>query len=566
MKKIVVMIGMGILSLSALHAQQDSTLNRTVVVENEYNPTVMDASKINVMPKMNEPKATKKNIDYATSLRPVSAWDYQVMSPVVRDWQTGGAYRGYLHAGYGNNGNVDLGVGYLWNISEKDRLNISASLDGWNGELKGGHRLFMDWSAKEWTSRLYNTKVEVDYKHSFKQMDLYLGGNFRSQVFTYMPSEIMIGGPIESGVYPQRQTLADGHLGFASTDKEMPVGFSAEVGMNYFKINHETLELGVGNETNLYAKGDVWKRLNEENRFGLKVKFDNYDYSINKGNGAGIDNASAIDLNPYYSMENERWRIRLGANIDWWGGDDDKLYLSPDVHAEYVFAGNYVVYAQAVGGRCTHSFYELSSQFSPYWLTDRLISTYTTLDAAIGLKASPANGWWFNLTGGYRISENDLNPYLNFDGRSSYTALAQGKSNVLYGRAELEYNYKDLWNVYLKGTYYHWDWKELYDSQDIGKENNFMELVGLMPEVEVSAGVGAKVMEGLQVNVGYDYVKRTNEIYEPVSNLHLDATYALIKDLQVYGKINNLLGKEYVRPDGYPAQGFNFLAGISFQF
>ena len=188
MKKIVVMIGMGILSLSALHAQQDSTLNRTVVVENEYNPTVMDASKINVMPKMNEPKATKKNIDYATSLRPVSAWDYQVMSPVVRDWQTGGAYRGYLHAGYGNNGNVDLGVGYLWNISEKDRLNISASLDGWNGELKGWHRLFMDWSAKEWTSRLYNTKVEVDYKHSFKQMDLYLGGNFRSQVITYMPS------------------------------------------------------------------------------------------------------------------------------------------------------------------------------------------------------------------------------------------------------------------------------------------------------------------------------------------------------------------------------------------
>ena len=38
------------LPLSVAYAQQDSTLNRTVVVENEYNPNIMDASKINVLP------------------------------------------------------------------------------------------------------------------------------------------------------------------------------------------------------------------------------------------------------------------------------------------------------------------------------------------------------------------------------------------------------------------------------------------------------------------------------------------------------------------------------------
>ena len=64
---------MGLLPLIGAFAQQDTTVNRTVIVENEYNPTVMDASKINVMPQMNETKATKKNINYATSLRQVSA-------------------------------------------------------------------------------------------------------------------------------------------------------------------------------------------------------------------------------------------------------------------------------------------------------------------------------------------------------------------------------------------------------------------------------------------------------------------------------------------------------------
>ncbi len=39
--------------LCLLHMRsKSSTLNRTVVVENEYNPNIMDASKINVLPRV----------------------------------------------------------------------------------------------------------------------------------------------------------------------------------------------------------------------------------------------------------------------------------------------------------------------------------------------------------------------------------------------------------------------------------------------------------------------------------------------------------------------------------
>ena len=31
---------------------QDTTMNRTVVVEQEYNPDIMDASKVNVLPRV----------------------------------------------------------------------------------------------------------------------------------------------------------------------------------------------------------------------------------------------------------------------------------------------------------------------------------------------------------------------------------------------------------------------------------------------------------------------------------------------------------------------------------
>lgn len=35
-------------------------------------------------------------------------------------------------------------------------------------------------------------------------------------------------------------------------------------------------------------------------------------------------------------------------------------------------------------------------------------STYVPLNATLGFKASPVNGLWFNIFGGYRISKDEL--------------------------------------------------------------------------------------------------------------------------------------------------------------
>ena len=57
-----------------LHAQtkqpKDSTMNRVVVVEQEYNPEIMDASKVNVLPKVTEPEVVKREVEYAVASAP----------------------------------------------------------------------------------------------------------------------------------------------------------------------------------------------------------------------------------------------------------------------------------------------------------------------------------------------------------------------------------------------------------------------------------------------------------------------------------------------------------------
>ena len=552
MKKKIVIASMGMCAFLATYAQQqDTTLVRMVVVENQYNPTVMDASKINVLPKVEEPTVPKAHIDYANSVRPVASWANQSMNPIVRDWTPDAAYRGYLRAGYGNNGNVDARLGYLWDISKKDRLNVEASLDGWNGDMT-------DRNGEDWTSRLYSTRLGLDYRHAFKKMDLMLGGAYHSQVFNYMNPQYYYGDlsrSVENPSRRQHQTMANAHLGIASTDKDAPIQFMGEVGINLFKQKYPT-NIAEGSENNFYLKGDIWKPFNDQ-RFGLAWDFNTYSYSMDDMKGT-----TSLELNPYYGYENDDWRIRLGAHVDWWSGIDDEVNFSPDVNVEYIFSDSYVLYAKAGGGRENKSLMELT-EFTPYWTLNHpyILPTYMSLDAAIGLKASPINGLWFNLTGGYQIRENDLFWKL-VDGSASYLGFEQGKSKVAYGSAELKYDYKDLFDLGLKATYYHWKGDKMEGLDQYAEER----LLALKPEMELNAEVGFKPVQALRINAGYEYVKRAEEIYDPISNLYVGADYALMKNLSIFAKANNLLNKEYVRADAYPAQKLNFLAGLSLQF
>ena len=544
MKRIAMIAGLGMMALTAAYAQQNNTeLERTVVVENQYNPTVMDASKINVLPKVEEPSVPKSNIDYVTSLRPVSAWNYQSMGLMPREQVMDAIYRGWFRAGYGTHGNVDVKAGYEGYVGSKDRLGVAASLDGWNGELAG-------LNEEDWTSRLYDTRLGLDYRHSFRKTDLALGGYYRSQVFNYL-YPLLADAPAGK----QHQTMANAHVGLASTDQDMAVQFSGEIGMNYFKQKYPA-GVEAGSETNFYAKGDVLTPFLGQS-FGLALDLNTYSYAMGE-----MKNNTSLEMNPYYKMEYGDWRFRVGAHLDWWSGAENQMNVSPDLNVELNFLDSYVLYAQAGGGRENKSLMELTD-VTPYWALAQpyLLPTYVTLDAQLGLKASPANGWWFNLTGGYQMREDDLF-FGVADEKGMTAAFAQADSKVAFGAAELKYDYKDLFDCTLKATYYHWDLSKPKEQDDQVKQIT----LALKPELEVNAEVGMKPMSGLRVNVGYEYVKRCEGLYDPISNLYLGADYALLKNLSVYGQIRNLMNKEYVRADAYPAQKMNALVGLSLRF
>ncbi len=185
MKKIqYILAGTMLVSLS-LGAQaqtqpQDTTMNRTVVVEQEYNPDIMDASKVNVLPRVEPPTVSKKAVEYDATLMPANTIPATVMQAYTGKETQAKAHPGYIRLGYGNYGNLDARAGYLFTLSPRPpQPEFPDERHGWQTDLPD--------NDGKWNSYYYRTHANMDYVHRFRKADLNVAGNFGLSNFNFLP-------------------------------------------------------------------------------------------------------------------------------------------------------------------------------------------------------------------------------------------------------------------------------------------------------------------------------------------------------------------------------------------
>lgn len=564
-------------SLFARKVEKDTVLNRTVIVENEYNPEIMDASKINILPPAEEPVATKKDIEYSVREIPASSFGtYQTMPSLTEKPLQENVKRGYARLGYGNYGNVDGRLSYLFDLSKKDRLALSAGLDGMNGSLKLNPPYGVDIEPVDWKSRYYSTRFGIDYTHLFNKISLNLTGKLGSDNFNYHQVPVLS----QEGTWKYMQDFQDKQhqmkgqfrVSLASSDETLPLQFTAEAGYLYFSKKYNFGVEASDKEQIMLLKANVWGRITDEQKVGIKLDMDNLFYT-----SPGLDNYTSLQLNPYYALENDSWRLKLGVHADLAFGKGKIIEVAPDVNIQYIFADSYVLYLNASGGRILNDYRRLEAG-SPYWAimsANRWKNTYVPLDMSLGLKASPFEGFRFDLSGGYQIRNNDLclTGDLLDHSQYAYSNFMSANTKALYAGLQLTYHYKDKINLSGKGTYYHWDAKE-------------SQVLLMKPELEINLQATIKAMTDLYVNLGYEYTARSEVLsnrinnlpagfndmlpyrykMNAINNLSLGVTYNVWKDLSVYAKLNNILNREYQYYYSYPVERINFLAGFSFKF
>ena len=557
MTRKVIIICAGICAATTLAAQEqakDSTLNRTVVVENQYNPEVMDAFKVNILPKVEEPAVAKQEINYAGGIHPFAAWEVNPMKPFNPEMKQENAHRGYARISYGNRNNTDVKGSYLWDITKRDRLGVMASLYGMYGDISNLT------GTQDWKSRFYRTDAALDYTHDFRKVSLKIGGDFASQVFNYMPASTDLNPDASTTTGRQHYTLGEGYVRVASQEGQLPVEFALQSGFRSFNRKYDIYGLASGAEKIIHTSGFIAGNINEEQQVGVGLVMDNLMYD------AALKNYTLVQLNPYYTIKNDDVSLRLGAHVDVQAGHDGGVNFAPDVKLAYTFADSYVIYVQALGGSRLNDFRTLNDM-SPYWAQlSQFRTSSTPLDAGIGLKASPVSGLGFHLYGGYRITKNELFSLPGIESFAladathyTYNFLLQDKAKVGYGGASISYAYKDWIDFTLQGTYYGWN---------TDSDNEL--LLALKPEFAVGFYARSRIMKDLHIALDYRYEGRKDiagqSITDPINSLSVSAEYELLNRITVFARLNNLLNKNYITETGYPVQGFNVMAGISVRF
>lgn len=547
-------------SVSAQEHRNDTTVNRTVVVENQYNPEVMDAFKVNVLPKIEEPAVAKKQIDYATEGHLLSRFSVQPMDAITRDIEQKKARRGYLRASYGNRNNTDVKGAYLWNITDRDCLDVMASFYGFSGDMYGydiddNTGIPEINEEKEWKHKFFRTDVSLDYSHAFDKVKLSLGGAFASQSFKYMP-DIKLqdngDGMSASSRGTQSLNMGEGFIGVSSVEGATPLEFGLRTGFRFFK-HDGILPLSVGiSEKVIHTKGYLYGNLSEEQMVGADLSMDNVMYDN------VLKNFSLIRLNPNYRLVSGGLKLSAGVNLDLQTGYSSGFKVSPDVRLDYNFAGSFVLYAGVNGGTKLNDFRALNG-VSPYWLPSCQTKTsYTPYDASIGLKGSPANGFGLNLYGGYKEVKDELFslPYA-MDG-VVINSFSQSKAKVAYAALGIDYAYRDFIDLGFDLGYQNWKAKEGNDA-----------LLWLKPEFYIDAKARLRIFEGLHASLRYLYEGRVSTLgkrAKAVNDLSLNSDYNFNDRFNVFLGLNNLMNSKYITETGYPIQGFNIMAGVSLNF
>ncbi|MCI7070607.1 MAG: TonB-dependent receptor [Bacteroides pyogenes] len=559
-------------SLRAQNVQpKDTTVSRTVVVEQEYNPDILDAAKVNVLPKVEAPTVGKKSAEYATTLFPATSIPGFSMNPYSGEELQPAFTPGYVRAGYGNYGNLDLFANYLFRLSGKDRLNIGLQVDGMNGELDKLSQANPE--RKKWDAHYYRTRAGADYTHLFDRFELNANGNFGLSNFNYQPG----------GIHgKQKFTSGDVQTGIRFTDETAPFRFNATAGV----LMYERRQNGPkqpGNEdyaikeTILRFAGGVTGMIGDRRNIGIGFELNNFRYggytkdphtqeTLLKG-------YTALQLNPSYELDTDDWRLHLGAKVDLSFGFGSSYRIAPDVDIQYVFADSYVLYARATGGQRINDFRRME-QINPYSELPvsmeaagepriaQLRGTHEQVNGSLGFKAGPYPGLWFHVYGGYqRLKDEIFTESVTIPTgaeEASFFHFGQADANNFYAGGEATYEYKDLFAVSARYTYRNW------------KCRANEHLLAVKPAGELSFNTLLRPIANLTLKLGYTHIGR-KEVknymkMQAVNDLHAGVDYNLFKGISAYARVHNLLNKKYQYYPGYSAEGLNVLGGLSFRF
>lgn len=569
---------------------QDSIFNRHITVEREYKPVIQDAGKINSVPQVLEPTVEKTTPTYSDFNLPLNVdFNIHTLPAAQLSLETKPlAKGGFARIGLGNYWNTLVDFAYPLVRAPRTRLDFSLNhLATFDVKTHATTKAALSFDQLMDNSDFY---AGIGGSHEFLK---YYGHNFNGQGSVIQLDSL-------SRLYPSAQYLEQNLTNITRTPQIYKLSdmatdstsntfwrFNAYAGLRSLptadgirylaEIHYKLFNTRDGFNENLIQSRLHFDMPFHDNRLGLDLEMFNLAYSAPTPSLLNFwNNYSVVKINPYYNIERPRWNLRLGLNSSFTLLHGLPFTPSPDIRVEWKAFPKFMDFYGGFGGN--YQVNTLSDMFAqnPYLFHDvRVNDTYTPYDLYAGIKIKPLYNLLLDGFVDYRRMDNQyffVNKAYQYSNMGTAVAgvdsmVYSNRFNVIYSGAthlklgvRANYNFRNLFNLELKGAYNHWNVdSEPYAWNQPLWEASLNTSVSISPNLTIDGG--AFFDTGRYAKLG-----TTAVLMQPRLDINLGTSYSYTNWFTAFLKLNNLLNQHYQDYYGYDVQGLNVLLGAAFSF
>ena len=519
---------------------QDTTFNRVVTVERDYQPEVQEAQAISTTPTFIQYTPQLNPVVYSTYSEPLSiGYNLHALPPSETNFSSPTPLNGIIEgaAGYRN---THLLFGYRMKYKKKMSLDLYANHDAYWGK-----------------DALSESRLGLQATRHFSNADLYFGLDAQNEAYAYQPAF-------------DWRTLwnVNAKLGVRSS-KNDPIQYRIQTGYNAFFVTNYAVEHQVRSCLDFSWQADYHKA-------GVSAYVQNNFYSLTDTSIThSITPRHAIRIEPFYEFKNRYIRLHAGVNIDMNIGNGTMLSStenlsfapSPNVTFEWHMMDNlFHLYANAQGNYGIGSLQEYLG-YNRYldipqglaWNTPR---TYTPVDVQLGFKIRPLPTLLLDVYGGYAYMSDAYNMYASVDSAwvTNYELFLTDYNRWKVG-ASLHYHLRDIVELNVEGNYYFWRPTE---SEAVVYDRPNWDL-----KARVDVHIDSKwslYSDNYFAGSRIALTSQGEKTLRPTVALNIGCSYSINRWLLAYVQLNDYLHRKNDIFYGYQAQGCHFLLGVKYKF
>jgi len=549
--------------------QQDTLLRRQLELERDFNPTLLDADKINSLPALREPAVQKANTNYSTWAGRTTP-PLEIALPRPGDIMTDIPYslkKGYISFNAGNYANLDGALGYRLVENDKNSLAFTFLHDSSNGEVN----YVQDSDPQSTTAYFTDNQGQLAYRHLADALTFNMHLSYLHSLFNYHGNRF--GNDAYFNDEKQRLGVLNAKIGLESIESDL-LNYRGSVDLRNFsvKIGPElNTEPVKGNEIEFMAGFDKPFR-SANSKAGIDGRLFTTLYN------GDIDNYFLLNAAPYLQFGGLNRNARLGVDVLFQTGDKTRVRVVPNVSLYLGITAHSSLYATIHGGFDHNTLLDMMNESRYILPTGSVTPSFTILDLNGGFRIGDVSGFRFDIFGGFRKTEDEHFLVLN-----GYDVI--GGDTLGSFKEALKPVYGSLGHTHLGGMIQTNIWAPLDLSLRVKK--NFYDVSDLiingtpvsepkaynMPGFEVDLRASLTATDQLKFTFNYffagdrwSYYDGANREMDNINDLNLGAIYNITDAFSLNIRANNLLSQKYDIWYGHPAQGFNASGGFTFRF